>query len=85
MRSERFAPVSDILPCISATVIVPNYTTTLSAEQLSVLLPTGKARERVGREETGKGRSGGEKRRAEQTVLFEIMNSRVLVIRRRKA
>ena len=35
MCSERFVPVSDILPCISATVIVPNYTTTLSAEQLS--------------------------------------------------
>jgi len=38
MRSERFVPVSDILPCISATVIVPNYTTTLSTEQKSVLL-----------------------------------------------
>ena len=38
MRSDRFVPVSDILPCISATVISPNYTTTLSAEQLSGLL-----------------------------------------------
>jgi len=37
MRSERFVPFSDILPCISATVIVPNYTTTLPAEQLSEL------------------------------------------------
>ena len=42
------------------------------AEQKSVLLPTGKARERAGREETGKGRSGGEKKRAERTALFEF-------------
>ena len=40
--------------------------------QKSVLLPTGKAREIVGREETGKGRSGGEKRSAEPTALFEF-------------
>ena len=37
MRSERFVPVSDILPRISATVIVLNYNAMLSAEQLSVL------------------------------------------------
>ena len=33
---------------------------------------TGEDRERAGREETGKGRSGGEKRRVEQTALFEF-------------
>jgi len=37
MRSERFVPVSDILPRISATVIVLNYNAMLSAEQLSVM------------------------------------------------
>lgn len=37
MRSGRFVPVSDILPRISATVIVLNYKAMLSTEQLSVL------------------------------------------------
>ena len=38
MRSERLVPVSEILPRISAMLIGSNYTTTLSAEQLSELL-----------------------------------------------
>lgn len=39
MRSERLVPVSEIFPRISAMLIGSNYTTTLSAEQLSELLP----------------------------------------------
>jgi len=39
---------------------------------LSGLLPTGKARERAGREETEKRRAGGGERRAEQIALFEF-------------
>jgi len=35
-------------------------------------LSTGKARERAGREETGRGRAGGGERRAEQIALFEF-------------
>jgi len=44
MRSERFVPVSDILPRISATVIVLNYKAILSAEQKSVMCSDNSAR-----------------------------------------
>lgn len=44
MRSERFVPVSDILPCISARVIALNYRAILAAEQMSGMCNGSSAR-----------------------------------------